>query len=157
MTTATVASNVPFKSKLTAFNKYVNTGFACVERALDIPGYIPGVNVFSGAVRSGVALIQAVYGFALLIFAGIKHLYCLSRNIQDSGLHNIISDATYLLKNGAFNVVRASFEVGTFGGILCLIYDFFKSRYADERLGGIYGANISNVKLHSPLIAKLWK
>jgi hypothetical protein len=150
-----LSTPVAFTNKLTAFNKIINSGFASSERILDIPGYIPGVNLFSGATRTGVALVQAVYGLALLAFAGISHLYCLNRSIHNPLLNKVISDAGYLLRNAGYNLIRASFEVGVIGGIICLVYDGIKGQVKASDLASNYGSNVSNIELHRPFIAKL--
>jgi hypothetical protein len=156
--TSTVAAN---------FGTRVNTFYAATERYLDIAGYVPGINVVSSAARALLATGQAIHALALFVFAAYKHISHIistpstptsagQSQPQKSPANVFAYDAMNLLKNSALNFVRSSFESTGLGGIICLIFDCFKSDATPKFLGNVYGRNVINIEIHRPLIAQMF-
>lgn len=139
-----------------------NTCYASVERVLDIAGYVPVVSEFSSAIRFGMGSVQLVHSFALATFATLRRIATITSDADSESptRHNLLTkalarNAIDLAKNGTGNIVRAIFEAsGPVGGILCLVFDFFKSQFSASHLGNLYGRNIKSVEIHRPVIAE---
>lgn len=138
------------------FQRNVNTVYATAERVLDIPGYMPGVNLVSSAMRAGLALTQLVHGLAIFVFASFRHLISVGFNRPNPTPQFLTQDAFFLFKNGGLNLYRAVVEsTGLPGAVACLIYDSIKARRDLASLSAHFGRNVNNHEIHRPLIAQI--
>jgi len=134
----------------------VNTAYAAIERSLDVAGYIPVVNQVSSAVRAGLALVQVVHGVSLSILTTFAHIHNLtSETPANRSIRSMATLSRDLIKNGAFNGVRAAYEAsGAVGGLVCFIFDAFKANFSPTRLRNFYGNYVKNIEIHRPIIAQ---